>query len=374
MKRLAVTLHLWLGLTLGLLWAVQGLTGASLVFHREIDRWANPERVGSAGPPAPMDQLVAAAAERAGAMPKRLSVVDERPDLLMADYDGVDGVPRQLFLNAATAHIVGERLYEPAAPGGGSTSRFLYNLHERLLSGDTGEIVVGTSGLILFTSAALGLWIAWPRLWRGVARIGAWRSRPQQLYGWHRMIGLAAGFGLLLMIPGGIYMIFSQPIREAVATVVPHRLAYKTTPLAPLAPGAAPRWVSADDAYAAARSRFLDARFVRLGLPTTKAPVYAIRLRQDGETRAWSGTTTVTVDALTGRVVDAYDPLTAPLSNRIADAAFAVHNGEIAGIFGRVMVMLAGLSLPFFYVTGVWLWLAKRRRRGRAVPLAQPAE
>lgn len=371
MKRLAVTVHLWLGLTVGLLWAVQGLTGASLVFHREIDRWANPERVGSAGPPASMDRLVAAAAAQAGATPKRLSVVDARSDLLMADYDGVDGEPRQLFLDAATARVVGERLYEPASPGGGSTSRFLYNLHERLLSGDTGEIVIGTSGIILVSSVALGLWIAWPRLWRGVARVGAWRSRPQQLYGWHRMIGLAAGFGLLLMIPGGIYMIFSQPIREAVAGVVPHRLAYKP---APLPAGVAPRWVSPDTAYTAARSRFPEARFVRLGLPTAKAPIYAIRLHQAGETRAWSGTTTVTVDALNGRVADVYDPLTAPLSNRVADAAFAVHNGEVAGIVGRVMVMLAGLSLTFFYVTGVWLWLAKRRRRGRATPLAQPAE
>ena len=119
-----------------------------------------------------------------------------------------------------------------------------------------------------------------------------------------------------------------------------------------------------------ARARFPDAAFVRVGLPSPKAPVYAIRLRQPDEVRAWSGTTTVTVDAVTGRVLDVYDPLTAPLSNRIADAAFSVHNGEINGVVGRLLVMLTGLSLPVFYVTGIWLWLAKRRRKSLPSRLA----
>lgn len=37
-KRLYRNCHLWLGLILGGIWALQGLTGALLVFHREADR------------------------------------------------------------------------------------------------------------------------------------------------------------------------------------------------------------------------------------------------------------------------------------------------------------------------------------------------
>ena len=40
MRKALFQLHLWLGLVVGLAWALQGLTGASLVFHREMDRWA----------------------------------------------------------------------------------------------------------------------------------------------------------------------------------------------------------------------------------------------------------------------------------------------------------------------------------------------
>ena len=370
MKRLAVKVHLWLGLTLGLVWAIQGLTGAALVFHREIDRFANPERAGSAGPMTSVDALIASAERATGMVPRRLSIVDARPDIVMADYEALGGHERQLFLDAATARPLGERSYDPATPGGGATSRFLYHLHERLTAGETGETIVGISGLVLLTSVATGLWIGWPRVWRGVARVGSWRSRPQKLYGWHRLVGLTAGAALLLITPAGIYMIFSKPVRAGLAAVVPHQAPFKPVPLAP---GVEADWIPADEALATARDGFPGAAFVRLSLPTASSPVYAVRLRQAGEVRAWSGTTSVTVDALVGRVLDVYDPQRAPLSNRIVDAAFPLHNGEIAGFAGRVLVMLAGLSLPTFYVTGVWLWWSKRRRRSPQ-PRLMPAE
>ena len=54
-----------LGLVVGLLWAVQGMTGASLVFHRELDR----QGVGaiSPGPMASLDRLIADVRSRTGA-------------------------------------------------------------------------------------------------------------------------------------------------------------------------------------------------------------------------------------------------------------------------------------------------------------------
>ncbi|MDQ3144346.1 MAG: PepSY domain-containing protein, partial [Pseudomonadota bacterium] len=97
------------------------------------------------------------------------------------------------------------------------------------------------------------------------------------------------------------------------------------------------------------------------------APVYAVRLRQPDEIRVWSGVTTVTLDAATGRALHVYDAASAPLSNRLADAAFSVHSAEIAGLFGRLLLMLAGLSLPALYVTGLWAWWRRRRPRRRVV-------
>lgn len=100
-------------------------------------------------------------------------------------------------------------------------------------------------------------------------------------------------------------------------------------------------------------------------MPTPKAPAYTVRLRQEGETRAWSGVTAVSIDSATGRTLDIYDPLSAPAANRAADAAFSAHNGELAGLPGRFLIFMAGLALPTLWVTGVLAWARKRRSKLR---------
>jgi uncharacterized iron-regulated membrane protein len=97
-------------------------------------------------------------------------------------------------------------------------------------------------------------------------------------------------------------------------------------------------------------------------LPKAAEPVYTIRFHQRDESR-WMGRTTVTVDAATGRIDSFYDAATAPVSNRIMDALLPLHDGELLGSAGRILMLLAGLSLPALYVTGVWRWSAQGQRR-----------
>ena len=361
MKRWIIKLHLWFGLTIGLLWALQGLTGAALVFHRELDRLANPERVGSAGPMRSLDEVIAAAETYAGADVGVIRLVYRRPDILGADFTGADGKARTLFLDAATAEVVDVRFAMPPTPVAGSTSRFIYNIHDRLVAGKTGEILIGASGVFLLTSVLIGLWIGWPRkrAWKAVTAVGNWRSLPQKLYGWHRLGGVGLGIVAALIATSGVYLAFSEPIRLGLA----HGMMFEPQPRDQLVVR-----VSADTALQIARARFPGSVFVRLAWPTAKAPVYTVRLLQPGEPRTFLGRTTVTVDAETGRVLHSYDAAGTSFGNRLIDALFAIHNGEIAGPVGRVVAMLAGLSLPLLYVTGTWLWLFKRRKRaGRGV-------
>ena len=318
----------------------------------------------------PIDALIARAEAAAGAPVERIGIADARGDLLSAAYTDAVGHGRALLLDAATGAVVAAREDEPATPAGGSASRWLYTLHEALLMGDRGETLVGASGLLLLTAAITGLWLGWPKrqAWRAAFAARRWRTAAAALFGWHRMVGLIAGALFLLTIPAGAWMIFQADLRPALAKAVPFRLPYKP------APGPVNLSVTPGEALAAARARFPDARFVRLTLPAPKSPAYAVRLRQPGETRAWSGVTSVAVDPATGRVLDIYDPLTAPLANRVADAAFSAHNGELGGLAGRALIFLSGLALPALWITGVLAWARKRRararnRRGRAVPV-----
>ncbi len=366
MRRTLVQIHLWLGLIVGLFWALQGLTGAMLVFHRDIDRASAP--AAAPGAIASLSDIVSDATARTGRPVEMVGISDGRGDILNVHYRNGQESP-YLRVEAATGRIVGVRDHDPATPFTGSAWRWIYLLHESLLLHDRGETMVGISGLLLFTALSTGLWIGWPRRrqWRAAFAWRQWRTTRIRLYGWHRMAGLLAGSILILTVPGGIWMIFAAELRPALSRVVEHQLPYAPVPVERLGPVVTPQ-----AALARAQAHFPGAAFVRLTMPSAAAPVYSVRLRQPEEIRVWSGVTMVTVDAHTGRTLHVYDPVTAPLSNRLADAAFSVHSGELAGLAGRFGLMLAGLTLPGLYITGIWAWARKRRSRTRKAE-ARPA-
>lgn len=355
LRRLLVRLHLWLGLTLGLVWALQGLTGAALVFHRELDRWGVNA---AAGPMAPVGKLIAAAEAQAGAPVRMLSVADAQGGILLASYENADGRERTIRLDGASARVLDDR----AADAGW---RWVYALHEELLLHDRGATLIGVSGLWLAAMAATGLWIGWPKrkAWRAALDPRCWRTGRARRYGWHRLPGLIAAAALVVIPLAGAAM----ALRPALWSVLERTTSFRR-PYAAKGPLPA-RIVAPDLALAAARRAFPDGGFVRLVAPRPGVPAYVVRVLRPGEIRAWSGTSSVTVDAGTGRVLARYDALAAPWPNRLFDAAFSIHNGEAGGLAGRVLVMLAGLSLPTLYVTGLLSWARRRRAAARPVPV-----
>ena len=163
-------------------------------------------------------------------------------------------------------------------------------------------------------------------------------------------------------------MAFGKQFREIAPQFISYRAPYD------IASGPLPKdTIGADAAVQFASISLPHAEFVSLSLPLERLPVYQVRVRMPGEWRTWSGTSVVTVDAANGQVLDVYDASDAPLANKILESAFAVHSGEVAGLVGRILTMLAGLSLPTLYVTGVWAWLRKRRLKLRPSATAEAA-
>ncbi len=363
MRKTLVQLHLWLGLIVGLVWALQGLTGAALVFHREMDRWA----IGaiSAGPMESLDRIVAQAEARTRSPVVTVGIADQRGDILNVGF--TDGGPQQLQVEATTGRPIRLRSNDPATPFQGAAWRWVYLLHESLLLHDRGETLIGVSGLLLFSSLLTGVWLGFPRRgqWRQALGLSGWKSVRAKLFGWHRLAGITAALIFLITVPAGIWMIFAADLRPRLASIVAHEMPYKPMPV-----GALGDVIPPQQALLRAKAHCPDAAFVRLTMPTPASPAYAVRLRQPAETRVWSGVTAIMIDAASGRTLHVYDAITASPSNRLADAAFSIHSGEIAGLAGRILVIFAGLSLPALYVTGVWAWWRKRQRPRSAARLA----
>lgn len=355
-KRVVVFLHLCLGLTLGALWALQGLTGALLVFHRDFDR---AELSAVSGEPRLLDELMARAARTQGGVPEAIGLYYPDGSILGVTFSDAAKGKRTILMNAASGRVIGLRERTPASPDGGNFWRWVYNLHHSLLLGERGEWLLGTSGLLLLTMAGSGVWLGWPRRgqWRATFSLQRWRTRVQKLFGWHRAMGLACAAALALLAISGAMMDFGKPLRAWAQRYAGYQPPYKPQP------GPLPeRTIGADRALALAITALPNAAFTSISLPSAKSPVYQVRLRRPGEWRTWSGTSLVAIEAENGSILATYDAANGPMANRILDSAFPVHSGEAALLPGRVLVLLAGLSLPVLYLTGLWAWLRRRHR------------
>jgi uncharacterized iron-regulated membrane protein len=378
MRRKLVQFHIWLALIFGFLWALQGLTGSLIVFAREVDRVTAPAF--TSGPMRSLDEILAGAQHAVdGAFIHRLAIADGERRLIYALYQDREGIARAVVMDPAAARPLDIREWEPKTPFGGEITRWVYWLHLTLLSGDTGKKVSGIIAIVLVTGLILGLWIAWPKRgsWKFVFMANRWRTKDQRLYGWHRAIGLAFGLVLVPLAAAGAYLALpTEPVRQFVAGFAPyvpnhggmghgHRQ-HRREPTDR-------QTIPPQQALDRALQIFPDAQWVRVMMPTRHEPTYTVRMHQPGETRAWLGTTSVVVDGYSGELLGTYDPLTAPLSNRIFDAIWSFHNGELFGLTGRILAVVIGVALPFLYVVGLWRWLLIKRKRLKSTVTAPQA-
>ena len=355
MKRQLLRIHTWLGISLGLFWALQGLTGATLVFNRDLQdaAFARPSQAAMES----LDQVIARSSAAAGARVTKLESFGPDPRLLLAYYQSTHG-ERTLVIDGRDGTVLDRRNPDAQLPSGGATWGWLLRLHESLLLGDSGLLIVGTSGSFLLASLLVGLWNAgWFGKLHAAAGMTRLRATRPRLKGWHRLIGIAAAPALIIMVSAGIYLAFAPELRSVLAETAGYRPPYKPKPRT------APPMIrfSAQQAYAIARAHFPGSTLVRIALPSAKSPVYFFRLLQPDDNRRWAGTSTVAIDPASGAIVDAYDSRKGPLANRLTDAIYSVHTGDVGGVVGRLFVLLAGLSLPAIAVTGAITWF----RRGR---------
>jgi uncharacterized iron-regulated membrane protein len=73
----------------------------------------------------------------------------------------------------------------------------------------------------------------------------------------------------------------------------------------------------------------------------------------------------VFVDQWAGRVLEVQDPRTFSIGESILAWQRAVHEGSGLGPVYRFLVFLSGLAIPLFSVTGVVMWLYRRRAKSR---------
>lgn len=382
-RRLAFQVHMWVGLILGILLALLGLSGSMLVYDDAIANVLDPPpRVEAQGAPLPLDRIAAVARQAAGrgTMQISLPVVAGEPVMVRVGQisrmgpmpqqgaapragrhrraEGGEGPPRgrgtQLFIDPVSGKVLATRhaMLPPILI-------FAHQLHGNFLMGRQGRVFVGWLGVAMVVLGVTGLLLWWPR--RGQWKYAFFVRRTARGVRFHRELHAATGIW--------IFIVFMAVSISGVAIAFPGLMGggarqpgfnFREGPAVEPVEGASA--LGPDAALALAVKALPDATPTGISIPARHDRTIVVSLLAHGAVGA-----NVYVDPWRAKVAAVRDPSAGMLAwDR------PLHTGVGMGPVWRALVCLSGFVPALFVFTGVMMWLKKRRQRAAmSAPLAE---
>ena len=373
-----MSVHRWLGLTMATLFVIVGLSGSFLAFYPEIDRFLNPELATTtgSGARAPMRDVLAAVEPH----------LDSRflhsvfPSEGGRDVHHVWLTPSardqsrmwEVLVDPYTTEVRGERAAVPVLElSKRNIANTIYTLHFQLFAGQIGSTIVGFSGIFLLFSAISGLVLWWPRSggWRRSLSIKPAARGYRLHFDLHRVTGsysvpvliVVAFTGICLTFPG-----YVRPLFQIGATETAREGVLQTRPIPPP--------IDADAVMSKAVDEVRGGRVTCLWLPGASGAAWRVTMQEARGVFAAGGRAEVYVDPSDGRVTDIARHETGSAESKFYAWQLPLHNGSAFGLLGRITVFLSGLAPLVLGVTGLLIYLRKRRARLQRISSIQGAE
>ena len=364
LRTLLRRLHLWLGLLLGLPFAVLALTGSALVFYIEIDRLLNPQIAAESSAPPPgwsspvWDRaLETARSTRPQAAGHFSFEATGRPGAIPARYYAPGGDhhhsdPLMLWFSPDGTQLLRE------ARWGDYLMTFFYDVHRHLLAGETGNQIVGWLGFAFLVLLISGVVVWWPRgSWRKALALKRGAPPIRTLRDWHKLIGLASALFLLLLSLTGALL--------ALPAEKEWLLAWLVTPMEPVpSPSSAlpyGKQVPVATALAAAHSALPGARLAWIDVPGPGDGTFRIRAQVPGDPNHRFPYSYVFVDQYSGQVLAVHDARAGTSGNIASNWIRPLHDASVGGLATRILGVVIGLAPLLLFITGLLRWRLRRR-------------
>ncbi|MBK8816981.1 MAG: PepSY domain-containing protein [Methylococcaceae bacterium] len=364
-----LNLHLYLGLSIGLIFVLAGLTGSALVFYVELDELLNPAlqitEEQSRQKPQPYEALFQSIRksqpERNGAW--RLEAPRHSQAMVMARYykakekEHVHFAPLIAWVNPYTAEVVSTRFW------GDYVMTWIYDLHYELLLDTTGKILMGIIGILLLFVVLIGVYLWWPKpgKLKSALTFKPNASTERFIYDLHKVNGMYGLLVLFLLLVSGAILELPDYFNPLL-----NKLSPLYEPPANFSSGTLDKTrISLDEAVTIATNRYPQAQVRWIETPANERGTFNIKLYQDGEPSKRFPKTTVWIDQYNGKIVSMREPKSQGFGDTFLNWMHPLHSGEIAGLPGRILVLASGFVPLALYVTGLLRWRQKRRAKIR---------
>jgi uncharacterized iron-regulated membrane protein len=362
LRKAVFAFHLYVGIGLSLWFVLLGLTGAALVFAPQVDALLNPGLMRSARPnpqsaPVSPDAALSAARAYSGETPLKRMAFPAGPDGVYEFRSGYEKRERDIFVDAYTGAIKGEREHEK------TVVKTVLELHKSLLLHKFGENINGWAALLLAGLLATGIWLWWPATLKQLParlKVKTDASPKRLLYDLHNVFGVYTLPILTLIALTGAVFIFKKPVERTVyaLTGTPYQEKREEKKAETSERTAATTIPSFSVAAALRQSEAAapGARLKHIDLPD--APDKPVRVhweRADGF--RWNNKVRASIDPRTGVITKIEDERNDPLAKRLMRMNGPLHEGKFGGVWTQWLYLVIAVVTPLaLTLTGFIKW------------------
>jgi uncharacterized iron-regulated membrane protein len=367
MKKFFRNIHLYLSLAAGLVIAMVCLTGALLVFEKEMQRSLYPDRyyVAAGTGRVPLGKLVRTVEQQVHrAQVTGVKLFDDPTRSVEVTYKIEEKVPGQEEPKSKTELAFMDPYTGALLEQYNHRNSFFYTvfaLHRWLLADDTGKLIVGISTSMFLFILLTGIVLWWPQNKKILQQRlklkwdGGWKRLNHDL---HIVVGFYTAIFLFAFAFTGLAWSFKW-FNDGIYWVTGTENVKFEPPASTPQPNATP--ITLDQALATAQQLYPGASYYNLSLAADSAATVALTVmpREAAHERA---SDQLFLDQYSGEVRATNRFAEKNLGQRVRATFYPVHVGSIGGLPTRIIALIACIAGFTFPITGVVLWINRLKK------------
>lgn len=368
-REMLATVHLWLGVVFSLPFIAIGLSGSVLMLGHDIPGFGDAH-----APPAitrPVDDVISAARALApeGSTLNMIAAPEHQGEPISVRFNAAGG-GRGAQINVDQATLAAERVAAPRRDGAFNVMRLMHDLHGRLLiDGGVGRQIVGWLGVFMCVLGVSGLVMWWPRgkQWKNAFTFKFCKSALKSNRDMHSAVGIWSLVVFMIVSISGVYLGFPQQIATFFDAhpMVRDQRGNRIAPVQPIEGAAS---ISAGAAVTLAQAAVPDGSLWSVIFPPRPETPLRVNLTRVVDGKA--ARVAVYIDPWQAKIVEVRDPTALSGLDRLLFAQRGLHVGTQHGPIWWALVFLSGFLPVLFTITGVTMWLLKRRNKRRVMQQA----